>query len=196
MNKASTSLRAQSAALTEDRIMQGLSTILRRGDEVTFDVLANETGIPVRTLYRYFPSKDLLFAAFWPWLNTLIEAPARPGSPEEVVDHIPELFAAFDRQEPLVRAMLHHPIGRAVRLANAEARRSKFANALRPVTASLPEAEAMHLLVAVTALCSVSGWESMKDNWGLSGSAAANAAQWAVRALLNEARGHSRSGPD
>lgn len=196
MNKTSTSLRAQSAALTQDRIMQGLSTILRRGDEVTFDILAVDTGIPVRTLYRYFPSKDLLFAAFWPWLNALIEAPARPTSPDEVVDHISELFAAFDRDEPLVRAMLHHPIGQAVRLANAEARRGKFADALGPVTATLSETEAGHLLAAVTALCSASGWESMKDNWGLSGAAAANAAQWAVRALINEARGHSRGGSD
>jgi hypothetical protein len=52
----------------------------------------------------------------------------------------------------------------------------------------MPPAEAQHLLAAVTALCSASGWESMRDNWGHSGSAAAEAAQWAVQALINQAR--------
>ncbi len=186
--------REELAAVIHERTMTALAAILRGGREVTFELLSKEAGVPVRTLYRYFPSKEALFGAFWPWMNERIDVPARPQSADEVVAHIPQLFAAFDRDESLVRAMLHNPHGRDVRLANATARREKFADALRQVTGGLSAVAARRLLASVTALCSASGWENMKDNWGLSGPAAAEAAQWAVNALINEARGRARTG--
>jgi AcrR family transcriptional regulator len=198
MNAATTPLlsaRTELAALTRDRILGGLAALLRQSDdEVTFERLALEARVPQRTLYRYYANKEALFSAFWPWVNESIETPPRPTTTAELVAHIPALFAAFERDEALVRAMLHNPHGRAVRLANADARRKKFEAALSDVTARLSGAEAKRLLAAVTALCSASGWETMKDNWGLSGPVAAEAAQWAVEALIDEARGHSRSG--
>ena len=188
------SARAELAAITQDRILRGLAALLRRSsDEVTFELLAAESGVPQRTLYRHFANKEVLFVAFWGWLNLSIEMPERPADPERLVAHIPALFAAFDRDEPLVRAMLHSPHGRSIRLAHAAARRDKFEAALRPVTMALGESQKQRLLAAVTALCSASGWETMKDNWGLSGSAAADAAQWAVKALIDEARGQTRT---
>lgn len=186
--------RAELAALTEDRALKGLAALLVRGEEATFERLAVETGVPQRTLYRYFPSKEALFSRFWGWVNETIEVPSRPTSPEAVIAHIPELFAAFDRDEPLVRAMLHNPYGRAVRVGNAEARREKFRLALAEVTTALDPADAQALLAAVAVLCSAAGWESIKDNWGLSGPAAADAAQRAVRTLIDGARGRSAAG--
>ena len=182
------SAREELATITHTRAMEALAALLRDGDDVTFELLSRESGIPVRTLYRYFENKEALFAAFWPWLNKKIDVPDRPRDAEELLAHIPGLFDAFDRDEPLIRAMVHHPLGRDVRLAHAAARREKFAEALREVTSGMPAAEARNLLAAVTALCSASGWETMKDNWALSGPAAAEAAQWAVYALINEAR--------
>ena len=182
------SAREELATITNTRAMEAVAALLREGSDVTFELLSRESGIPVRTLYRHFENKEALFAAFWPWLNTKIEVPDRPQDVEELIAHIPGLFEAFDRDDPLVRAMLHHPLGRDARLAHAAARREKFAMALREVTGGMPTAEARHLLAAVTALCSASGWETMKDNWGLSSPAAAEAAQWAVRALIKEAR--------
>lgn len=172
--------------------MLALAKLLRAGEaDVTFETLARESGVPQRTLYRHFESKEALFGAFWPWMNATIEVPDRPQDAEALVAHIPALFAAFDRDEELVRAMLHHPHGRAARLAAAAARRTKFAEALREVTGGMSPEATRRLLAAVTALCSASGWETMKDNWGLSGPAAAEAAQWAVHALINEARGRA-----
>lgn len=182
------SAREELASITRTRAMEAVAVMLREGSDVTFELLSRESGIPVRTLYRYFENKEALFAAFWPWLNMTIDVPGRPHDVEELIAHIPGLFAAFDRDEPLVRAMLHHPLGRDARLAHAAARREKFSDALREVTHRMTRAEVAHLLAAVTALCSASGWETMKDNWGLSGPAAAEAAQWAVQALIRQAR--------
>lgn len=170
--------------------MNAVAALLREDrTDITFEAVSREAGVPQRTLYRHFPNKDAIFEAFWGWMNATIEAPAKPASPEELVAYIPELYAAFEKDEPLVRAMLHNPHGRAVRLAHAHARRQKFAAALADVTATMTPAAAKQLLAAVTAICSAAGWETMKDNWGLSGRACAEAAQWAVEALINEARG-------
>jgi AcrR family transcriptional regulator len=186
------SVRDELATATRERTMLALASIIRAGADVTFDAIGREAAVPLRTLYRHFPSKEELFAAFWPWMNQRIEMPSRPKTPEEVVSHIPELYAAFDRDEPLVRAMLHSPHGRDIRQAHAAARREKFATALQEVTANLTGYDTLKLLASVTTVCSAAGWESMKDNWGLTGPAAADAAQWAVTALINEARGRRR----
>jgi AcrR family transcriptional regulator len=186
------SARQELAANTQERVMTAVAAILRSGSDVTFDAVSQEAGIPIRTLYRHFPSREELFTAFWPWMNERIAMPARPKSADDVVAHIPELYAAFDRDEPLIRAMLHTPYGRSIRNANAAARREKFTLALAEVTAGQTAYETLKLLAGVTTICSAAGWESMKDNWGLSGPAAADAAQWAVTALINEARGRKR----
>ena len=180
--------RAELAQLTRARVLDAMAEILRRGGEATFDQIARESRIPQRTLYRHFENKEALFAAFWVWVNNAIEMPPIPRTPDAVVSHIPALFAAFDRDEALVRAMMHAPHGRAVRLANAEARRAKFREALAPVLGPLGTAMSTRLLASITAICSASGWETMKDNWQLSGAEAADAAQWAVNSLIESAR--------
>lgn len=182
------SARDELAAITHSRVMEALAALLREDRDVTFELLSRESGVPVRTLYRYFENKEALFAAFWPWLNKTIDVPDRPRDAEELIAHIPALFDAFDRDEPLVRAMLHHPLGRDARLAHAAARREKFAEALGDVSMGMTARKTRYLLAAVTALCSASGWETMKDNWGLSGPAAAEAAQWAIQALITQGR--------
>jgi AcrR family transcriptional regulator len=181
--------RQEVARLTETRIMEALGELLRRGAEtITFDLVSRESGVPQRTVYRYFENKDALFGAFWLWVNESIEMPSAPTTPAEVIDHIPALFAAFDRDEPLVRAMLHTPYGRAVRVAHADARQEKFRLALEGIVEALPPETGRNLLASVTVLCSAAGWETIKDNWRLSGSAAAEAAQWAVRTLILASR--------
>src|SRR5688500_12842392 len=109
--------RAELAVMTQRRIMEGVASLLRRGSDVTFDLLSKESSVPQRTLYRYFEDRETLFGAFWLWVNELIEVPPPPSTPEQVISHIPALFAAFDRDEVLVKAMMHDPHGRSVRVA-------------------------------------------------------------------------------
>lgn len=192
--RAPLSPREELAALTHARVMDALAALLRRGEaDVTFDLVSREAGVPQRTLYRRFENKEALFSAFWVWVNRSIDMPAVPEDSEQLIEHIPALFEAFDRDEALVRAMLHHPHGRTVRLAHAETRRGKFRVALKDVIEALPAKAGRNLLASVTALCSASGWETMKDNWGMTGSAAAQAAQWAVRSLIETATKEAKS---
>lgn len=188
--------RQELAKLTVARSMGALAELLREGSEVTFGLLSRRSGVPERTLYRHYETKEGLFGAFWTWLNASIEMPPAPETPDEVTAHIPLLFAAFDRDEALVRAILHHPYGRSIRLAHAEQRREKFRSALSPIIEGLASDKALDLLASVSALCSATGWEMMRDTWRIDTAAAGTAAQWAVGALISAAARESQQLPD
>ncbi len=185
--------RADLAGLTRGRIMHGLAGLLTGGTELTFRNLAEAAGVPERTLYRYYPSRDALLAAFWIWLNDRLGMPPPPRSPEELIAGIAAIFGAFAAGEPLIRAMLHDPHGRATRLAHAGARRKRLETALAPVP--IDAASRRRLLAAVQALVSAAGWETMRDYAGLTSREAADAAQWAVAALIAAARRPEKSSP-
>lgn len=180
--------RADLASLTQGRIMQGLAGLMTAGAEVTFRSLAEASGVPERTLYRYYPSKDALLAAFWIWLNDRLGMPPPPRSPDELLANIAAIFSAFASGEALIRAMLHDPHGRATRLAHAEARRQRLHTALAEILAPLDASARKRLTASVQVLISAAGWETMRDYAGASPEEAADAAQWAVAALIAAAR--------
>lgn len=182
--------RLEFLALVDDRIMRAVSGLLQDGSgDLTFRRLSQAAGVPERTLFRYYPTKAELMAAFWKWMNARIEVPEQPSSPTELVEQIPELFAAFEADERLVRAMLHDPNGREVRLAHAPERRKRLRVALEDLLSDLEPGLQEKLLASVQILASAAGWESMKDNWNLTSDQAASAAGWAVGALLGAAGG-------
>lgn len=184
-----TQLRQDVDEVVTERVMRAVATLVRRGvDDLTFARTAAESGVAERTLYRRYPTKAALLEGFWHWLNKKIDAPAAPQSAAELIEQIPSLYAAFEADEALVRAMLHDRNGREVRLAQADARRKRLRMALKDVLAPLGAKEREHLLASVQLIASAAGWESMKDNWGLSGKAAGEAAQWAVMSLIDAAR--------
>ena len=184
-----THLRQDVDELVTERVMRAVAALVRRGvDDLTFTRTAAESGVGERTLYRRYPTKAALLEAFWQWLNAKIDVPAAPQSAEELVGQIPSLYAAFEADEALVRAMLHDRNGREARLAQADARRKRLRVALKDVLAPLGAKERDHLLASVQLVASAAGWESMKDNWGLNGKAAGEAAQWAVKSLIDSAR--------
>lgn len=164
------------------------AAIVAGHDDVTFQALAKASGVPERTLYRYYPAKGELSSAFWVWLNERLGMPPPPQSPEELLAQVPEVFAAFDKDEALVRAMLHDAEGRATRLAKISARRQKLEKALGEVLEGLESAQRRRLLAGVQALFSAAAWETMKDYCGVTASEAADAAQWGIGVMIAAAR--------
>lgn len=174
--------------------MRSVAALLRSGlGEVTFEAVSKASGVAQRTIYRRYANKDALFAAFWGWLNAAIAAPEPPQGLQDLVAYVPQLFAAFDRDEALVRAMLHTRHGRATRLAHSAARRAKFETSLAAMTAELDASTARGRVAAIAALCSATTWETLKDEWEMTGPEAARAVQAAVAALVSEV---AQSAPD
>jgi AcrR family transcriptional regulator len=190
-------LREARTLETRERILEGVAAWMRldQQGEFTLDAIAVEAGVERRTVFRHFATKEALLEAFWVWINRRIAPRTLPGSVEELVAAPRKTFARFDDEEGVIRASLHTPAGRAMRLAAVPARRQAFRDALRDVTRGMPAADRRRLEAVVHALYSASAWEAMRDYAGVSGSQAGDAASWALALLIDSARGRAAQLP-
>ena len=180
-------VREARARETRERILEGVAAWMQLGaeGEFTLEAVAEEAGIERRTVFRHFATKEALLAAFWEWINHRITPRTLPGSLAELVAAPRETFARFDDEEGVIRASLHTPAGRAMRMAAVPARREAFRDALREATRGATAADRRRLEAVVHALYSASAWEAMRDYAGVSGSQAGDAASWALAILVD-----------
>lgn len=190
-------LRAARARETRERILEGVAAWMRLDPPTPFtlEAIADEAGVERRTLFRHFATKEELLAGFWQWINTRLAPRTLPASLEELIAAPRETFARFDDDEGLIRASLHTPAGRTMRLAAVAERRQAFRAALRGATRGVPTADRRRLEAVVHALYSAAAWETMRDYAGVSGKQAGEAASWALRILIDAVRGQAAPAP-
>jgi AcrR family transcriptional regulator len=186
----SSPLRKARSLETQERILEGVAAWMQLDaqGEFTFDAVAQEAGVERRTVFRHFATKEALLEAFWVWINRRITPRTLPGSLEELIAAPRATFARFDDEEGVIRASLHTPAGRAMRMAAVEARRQSFREALREATRGAIATDRRRLEAVVHALYSASAWEAMRDYAGVSGSQAGDAASWALAILVEAVR--------
>lgn len=183
-------LRDEQAQATRAAILDALFVLMDSAeapDEITTEAIARQAGVQRRTVHRHFPTRDDLFAAFWPWINARIGANPAPASREDVLRGPEEAFPRFDAHEAVMRAALHTRTGREVRLQSVAERRRHFAESLSSVTAPLADEQARMVGALAHLLFSASAWEVMKDYGGLTGAQAGRAASWALDLVLSAA---------
>lgn len=193
-------LREAQAEATRERILAGVEALIIAEPEAdfSFEALAAASGVNRRTIFRHFPDKAALLAAFWTRANKRLGACHWPETEADLTALPPVLFAALDKIEPIVRAAHASGPARDMRLqANAE-RQAAFRTALAEIAAGLPAERARALEAAVQLLFSATAWLTIKDYWNLSGQQAGEAAARAIDALLEAARrkqAHSNAHP-
>ena len=181
-------LRQEKARETREAILKALYRLMSTSsmpDEISMDAIATEAGIQRRTVFRHFPTKDELLAAFWSWLNDLMGASITPKDADAIVAGPKEAFPRFDTHEAAIRASLHTRTGRDMRAGMVGARRLHFAGALAPALSYLSPAEARKVEALAHLLYSASAWEVLKDYGGLTGAQAGEAASWALETILS-----------
>lgn len=188
-------LRRAQAEATRERILQATADMLDEtgGDEVMFDEIAKAAGVERRTVFRHFANKSELLQAFWLWIGSRIGPQILPSTLPELLDMPPRIFAGFDANENLIRASLHSPSGRAMRLQTIPARRAGFARVIESGLPDLPQFERHEFEALAHLLVSASAWETLRDYAGLSGAEAGRTASHALTLLLTALRSQSRS---
>ena len=183
-------LRQAQAEETRGRILAAVARLLEAAPEapLAFDAIAAAAGVERRTVFRHFPNKDALLAAFWTWINQRVALRTWPGSEADLLTMPPETFAGFDRHEGVIRAALASPAGREMRLAANAERQAAFRASLAEATRSLDPHRAVQAAAVIQLLYSAAAWQSLKDYWQLDGSAAGEAVAWAIGALIDELR--------
>ena len=181
--------------LVRQRILEGVALVLGRGEAWTFGNVAKAAGVPERTLYRYFPTREALLLAIFDWANQRIGAQGRlPANARELTSLTRRAFPGFDALAPVVRELLLAPEGQLARLRQKSARQRASLALARREAPGLGPARTRRLAAVLQLLSQAATWHALREYWDMDGAEAAEAAALAIELLLAgaQARPHEK----
>ncbi len=183
-------LRERQAAIVRDAILDALADLLETQDpdDIALPQVAADAGVSTRTLYRYFATREELFAAVGDHIVARLGLPAQIGSAEEVTATFLQSAAEGARHPQLIKSMLHSSLGRRARSAHRARRIQAIMTALAEVTSHLEAGEARRRSAAIAYLCSLSAWVTISEETGLPAQDAQRGIAWALDVLVAELR--------
>jgi AcrR family transcriptional regulator len=189
----SASLREQHAEATRERILSAVADLLERGEaeELTMPGVAEESGISLRTVYRYYPTREQLLEAAGRWIgDELLQHPY-----PQTLAEVGELFRAgcrdFDEHPGLVRALALSHLGQSVRGYRRRERLQAISQALRHEVGDLSEEELRRAEAVLAYLHNMLAYTALREESGLSGDEIGEALGWAIDTLVDDLRKRS-----
>ncbi|MEW6389853.1 MAG: TetR/AcrR family transcriptional regulator [Pseudomonadota bacterium] len=194
-------LRRDQAEATRERILAAMAALVEEGEgqAPTNRAVAERARVTEVTVYRHFPSRELLLKGLWEHLNR--KDGIRVGMPESPADlraKIAPLLASFDTNPAQIVARVTTPQGRAARASLDPERREAFLAVVAQASPALPEGEQSKAAAVLQLLYSAYSWLSLREQWNLTGQPAADALGWAIEVLLADlkSRGAASIAPD
>jgi AcrR family transcriptional regulator len=192
---ASVSLREQHAMATRERILAAVADLLERGDaeEVTVPAVAEASGVSLRTIYRYYPTREELLEAAGRWIGDELLKHPYPRGLDEVADLYQEGARDFDERPGLVRALALSQLGRQVRGYRRRERLEAIGRAVRAELTELREPELRRAEAVLAYLHNMLAYTTLREENGLSGEEIGEAVGWAIRTLIADLRKRNRN---
>jgi AcrR family transcriptional regulator len=185
------SLREQHAELTRELILRALAELLQNGraGELSVRDVARQAGVSLRTVYRYFPTREELFGAAADWIDWRIFGDVQL---DERVEDLPKLFRhacdRWDEHPGLAHAMALSQAGRSDLSHWRLKRLAAIRRAVTEVTGDLPEEEKRKAVAVLDYLENVLAWVTMRAVTGLDGRRVGEAVEWAMQTLIEDLR--------
>jgi AcrR family transcriptional regulator len=189
------SLREQHALATRERILGAVADLLERGDadELTVPAVAEASGVSLRTIYRYYPTRDELLEAAGRWIGDELLKHPYPRT----LDDVAALYQAgardFDERPGLVRALALSQLGQHVRGYRRRERLESIGRALRGELTELSASELAQAEAVLAYLHNVLAYTTLREESGLSGEEIGDAIGWAIRTLIADLRKRNRN---
>jgi AcrR family transcriptional regulator len=186
----SVSLREQHAEVTRDRILAAVVELLERGEaeELTMPGVAEAAGISLRTVYRYYPTREDLLEAAGRWIGDELLRHPYP----QTLDEVAELFRVgcrdFDEHPGLVRALALSRLGQSVRGYRRRERLDAISRALRREVGDLSEDELRRAEAVLAYLHNMLAYTVLREESGLAGDEIGEALGWAIDTLVDDLR--------
>lgn len=192
---AGTSLRDRQAAVIREAILDALAARLDHDDpdDIAMPQLSADAGISLRTLYRYFPTRQAIFDAVGDHVVMRLGLPSQIEGADDIAPVFLESAKRGAQSPQLVRAMLWTRLGRRARSAHRRRRVDAITAALAEVTSHLPPAEARRRAGAIVYLASLPAWITVSEECGLSAEDARLGIAWAIDTLVTALRRESQA---
>ena len=189
------SLREQHAIATRERILAAVADLLERGyaEGVTVPAVAEVSGVSLRTIYRYYTTRDELLEAAGRWIGDELLKHPYPRELDEVSDLYQEGARDFDERPGLVRALAFSQLGRHVRGYRRRERLEAIGQALRAELTELSEPELKRAEAVLSYLHNMLAYTTLREENGLSGEEIGEAIGWAIRTLVADLRKRNRN---
>jgi AcrR family transcriptional regulator len=186
----SVSLREQHAEATRERILSAVAELVERGEaeQLTVPGVADASGVSLRTVYRYYPTREQLLEAAGRWIGDDLLRHPYPRT----LDEVAELFRLgcrdFDERPELVRALALSQLGQSVRGYRRRERLEAIRDALRREVGELPDEELRRAEAVLAYLHNMLAYTTLREESGLSGEEIGEALAWAIRTLVDDLR--------
>ncbi len=179
------SLREKQAAATRDHILDAAYELLVQHPDQPFshEAIAASAGVGARTVYRYFPAQSDLYEELWVRVRKQAGT-VFPTDEAQILPQVRILFEGFDRNAPLIHAVLESPAGHRVRERGAAEGRASFTKSLAQLTAGMSPAGKRRVAGSFLAIYSAPFWQLLRERAGLSGPDAIAAVEWTMHTLL------------
>ena len=155
--------------------------------------VAEASGVSLRTIYRYFPTREDLLEAAGRWIGDELLKHPYPRDLNEVADRYQEGVADFDERPGLVRALAFSQLGRRVRGYRRRERLEAIGRALRVELPNLSEQELREAEGVLAYLHNMLAYTTLREEGGLSGEEIGEAIGWAIRTLIQDLRKRNRN---
>jgi AcrR family transcriptional regulator len=184
------SLREEHAAAVRQRILAAVATLLEEAtvDDLTMPQVAEASGISLRTVYRYYPTREQLLEAAGRWIGSELLGQGYPRSLDDVADSFEDGCREFGRHPGLVRALALSQLGREVRAYRRGERLEAIRAALRAEVGDLPERELRNAEAVLAYLHNMLAYATLREEHGLSSDEVGEALGWAIRTLVDDLR--------
>jgi AcrR family transcriptional regulator len=189
------SLREQQAETARRAILGAVAELLERdgADGLTMPQVAETSGVSLRTVYRYYPTREQLLEAAGRWIGGELLGQAYPQSLDDVADSFEPACREFDRHPGLVRAMALSQLGREARSSRRSERLEAIRKALENEVGDLSEQELRQAEAVLAYLHNMLAYTTLREEQQLSGEEIGAALGWAIRALVADLRRRHRS---
>jgi AcrR family transcriptional regulator len=172
-----------------ERVLEGVATLLEKGEDLTFSRVARAAGVPERTVYRHFATRAALLAAVFEWSNRKIGFDGTlPVDLATTVALVRRVFPGFDEIAPVIHELLIAPEGLQARRANLDKRRRAAVEVARREAPDLDRVSTRRVAAVLQLLTAAATWQTLRDYWDMDGKEAGETAALAVELLLAGAR--------
>lgn len=187
---AATTLREEHARATRERILGAVADRIERGDAdaVTVPGVAEASGVSLRTIYRYYPTREALLEAAGRWIGDELLRHPYPRDLNQVADLFQDGCRDFDERPGLVRALAFSQLGQRVRGYRRRERLEAIRRALRAELPNLAEPQLRRAEALLAYLHNMLAYTTLREENGLTGEEIGEAVGWALRTLIADLR--------
>ncbi len=188
-------LREQHANTTRVRILSAVADLLESdpAEELTMPRVAAASGVSLRTIYRYYTTREDLLEAAGRWIGDELFRHPYPRDLDETAELFRVGCVDFDERPGLVRAMALSQVGREARGHRRDERLAAIRQALRNEVGDLPEDELRRAEAVLAYLHNILAYTTMREENDLSGEDVGEAVGWAIRTLVADLRRRHRN---